>query len=372
MQKTEAAPQESPALAARKRILAVRADLRAALIDRPETDIIMTGLCAGQNVLLLGEPGTGKSLAVREVTRRISGAVRFEWLMSKFSTPDEIVGPLDVPALLAGSHRRVTIGKLPLADVVFLDEVYKANSAILNYLLAAMNERTFEGAPIPLRCLVGASNEQPEDESLRALDDRFHLRAIVSRIGRGSLSRLLGYKTPALGASCTLADLDIARAGASALALSPSARNCYGKLYDALDAEGIRPSDRTWRATTDTARAVAWLDGASSVAARHLASLAPALWRDPEQRGKVEAIVIGIVAPLMARARDLIAAAEEQERIFAGTTDDSERLNAIRKLDPLITDAQKLAADADADDDAKATAGKLEVIQSRMRLAVFS
>jgi len=141
---------------------------------------------AGEHVLLLGPPGTAKSALARELCAAVNGAGYFEWLLSKFTSPEELFGPISLTALKTDTFKRVTAGKLPEAHVVFLDEIFKSNSGVLNTLLTALNERKFHNGPvaqeIPLRLAVGASNELPEGAELAALYDRFLVRYWVERV----------------------------------------------------------------------------------------------------------------------------------------------------------------------------------------------
>ena len=157
-------------------------------------DGALLALLAGQHLLLIGPPGTAKSMLARELCRRIDGQY-FEWLLTKFTTPEEIFGPLSLVALEQGRYERVTELKLPEAEIAFLDEVFKANSAILNSLLTILNERRFHqgnvAAQVPLRTLVAASNELPDEDELAALYDRFLLRFVVGYIERDDRFREL-------------------------------------------------------------------------------------------------------------------------------------------------------------------------------------
>ena len=146
-----------------------------------------------------GPPGTAKSALIRQ----FAGAVRgeyFEYLLTRFSEPNEVFGPIDLVRLREGTVATVTTGMLPEAEFIFLDELFNANSAILNNLLTVLNERIYRrGAEIhklPLLSLFAASNHLPEDESLRALFDRFLLRFHVENVKRDELPRLLaaGWK----------------------------------------------------------------------------------------------------------------------------------------------------------------------------------
>jgi MoxR-like ATPase len=139
-----------------------------------------------------------------ELGRRLSqlcGGRFFQRLLTRFTTPEEIFGPLSLRALENDEYKRCTQGFLPVASVAFLDEIFKANSAILNTLLTVLNERQFDnGAGVreecPIRCVVGASNELPESDELDALYDRFLLRKEVLPVSDAGLMQILGMSTP--------------------------------------------------------------------------------------------------------------------------------------------------------------------------------
>src|SRR6476620_7309453 len=162
--------------------------LRNSLVSRfPERETVIDGtLCAvlaSEHVLLLGPPGTAKSALARAIAQAFSGEY-FERLLTKFSTPEELFGPISLKALERDEFSRVISGKLPEAEFAFVDEIFKANSAILNSLLTLVNERVFhdDGVPVrvPLVTMFGASNELPEGKELEALFDRFILRFEVN------------------------------------------------------------------------------------------------------------------------------------------------------------------------------------------------
>jgi MoxR-like ATPase len=158
-----------------------RSELKAAvdriaenLVERDEeARLVVLGMISQEHVLFLGPPGTGKSAIGRRLSK-ICGGQFFQRLLTRFTTPEEIFGPLSLRALENDEYRRCTTGFLPTASVAFLDEIFKANSAILNTLLTVLNERQFDnGAGLreecPIRCVVGASNELPESDELDAL-----------------------------------------------------------------------------------------------------------------------------------------------------------------------------------------------------------
>lgn len=163
-------------------------------------DLLGIGLAAGENAFLLGPPGTAKSAIVRMLSSCIEDGNNFEYLLTRFTEPNEIFGPFDIRKLKEGDLITNTEGMLPEASMVFLDEIFNANSAILNSLLMALNERMFrrgkESRKLPALMFVGASNQLPEDEALAALLDRFLIRVRCDYVDTDLLENVLlaGWK----------------------------------------------------------------------------------------------------------------------------------------------------------------------------------
>lgn len=172
----------------------IRGQLRQVFVAKSEIiDLLVACVVAGEHMLLLGPPGTAKSALIQRFVRLIDARC-FEYLLTRFTEPTELFGPVDIELFTEKKrYRRLTAGMLPDAQIVFLDEVFKANSAILNALLTVMNERIFyngsdNGQPgmlaqqLPILSIFGASNELPDDPELQALVDRFAVRALTANV----------------------------------------------------------------------------------------------------------------------------------------------------------------------------------------------
>jgi MoxR-like ATPase len=294
--------------------------LRTGLMTRfPERrdaiDGALAAVLAGEHVLLLGPPGTAKSALVRAIAQAFGGSY-FERLLTKFSTPEELFGPISLKALEQDRYQRVTAGKLPEAEFAFVDEVFKANSAILNSLLTAMNERLFhnDGAPtqMPLVALFGASNELPEGKDLEALFDRFLLRFDVQYLLRPSSFRsVLLAPEPGCSAALTMAQLRQAQADVARVKVTEETVQALMAIRDGCRGEGIVASDRRWKKTLKVVQATAYLAGEAATTPEDLLVLTHALWREPKEYTKVAHVVGQLADPVSAKAAEVLDAARE-------------------------------------------------------------
>jgi MoxR-like ATPase len=329
------APAPTPAPQLRTRVRDIQKALGGAFAQRDnEVRGLLLATLAREHVLLLGPPGTAKSAMTRAFAACISGGTYFDWLLSPFTQPEEVFGPVSIAGMKKDRFERVPTGKLPEAHVAFLDEIFKANSAILNALLTAVNERTWHNGsagtvPIPLMTCIGASNEMPTDESLAAFYDRFLVRFWIDDIKgkkpflnvlRGSVGR--GGSAPLAGCQpLTMAEWEDAQSQVRMVTVPSATLDALYILRQHLAKDHqIQISTRRWVKAVGLLQAAAWLEGDDEVDSDHFEVLAWALWDDPDQRADVKKLVAAKAAPELAKCQSIHDAIMEK---FAGLPDRS-------------------------------------------------
>lgn len=285
-----------------------------------ERDEVIDGLlCAAlaqEHVLLLGPPGTAKSALARAFAESVGGN-HFEWLLSKFTAPEELFGPISLQGLKADRYRRVTTGKLPEAETVFLDEIFKGGSAILNTLLAAINERVFHNdgqvQKLPLRMVIGASNELPEGPELGALYDRFLLRYWVGYLqGPTQFIEMMRSSEQLFSRVISTEQWDTARAEVAKLPVDPDLYQSLFKLRTEAQKVGLALSDRRWMRMIRLVKASAWLAGDKVADLEHFDVLKAALWSDPGERDAANKLVEDTVGGVLTLAASVSQTIERQ------------------------------------------------------------
>lgn len=309
-----------------KRLRAVNEELSGSFWEREEVVRTLTvAMLAGQHSLVLGPPGTAKSELARELTGRITGASYWEILLSKFTAPMRMFGPVDVGALSRGEYRQVYDGRATTAHIAFMDEIFKCSTAALNETLAYLNERIYhpESGGDPIRCplisAITASNELPSGEESAAIYDRLLVRIEVGYLADPSNFAALvrsAIANPVAPSRTTveLAELQHAVTTAVPAVEVPDATvDAVCTLRAALRRKELVTSDRRWRQSVRLLQASAYLDGRAEVSENDLSVLTHVLWDSPTERPTVEREVLQLVNPDAKEALDLADAIEELE-----------------------------------------------------------
>ena len=293
---------------------------------------VLLAVIAGQSVFLYGVPGTAKSLIARRISLAFKDAKHFEYLMQRFSTPDEVFGPVDIKELKEGRYIRKIEGYLPSANFAFLDEIFKSSPAILNTLLTIINEKIFRNdgkdVKVPLHALIAASNETPAQGSgLEALYDRLNMRLLVEPLKEwDNFKNLIEGKFEEANVSddkkITLDELNLITNGAKVVKFSPQSLEIIKEIRENIEKLNVKNnqddssdpyqqsrqetsdeqilqenqsqiyvSDRRWKNLAHILKTSAFLNDRSEVLPADVLLLANCLWSEKEQIEAIKNIV---------------------------------------------------------------------------------
>ena len=343
----------------------IRDELRQTFLERADLiDGALAALLSSNHVLVIGPPGTAKSMLADELCRRIEGADYFQWLLTRFTTPEEIFGAVSLKALEQDDYRRVTSRKLPEAHIAFLDEIFKANSSILNALLTLINERLFhngkEIARVPLLTLFGASNELPEEEELTALYDRFLVRFVVNYIVEDfRFLRMLESQAQAERTSLNFAELTEMQKQVRDVSVPSHVYRSIADIRRELNKKSIQASDRRYRQSISLLQAHAYLEGEKEVHEKDLFFLEHVLWRDPGEhqqvRNTIRELILGYeeeITELLYESREIRDSAQRpwetsDEQARALIEFHTKLRNILVKVDQIIEKAKRLGRAVD-------------------------
>jgi MoxR-like ATPase len=266
--------------------------MQVGLLERePQVKLTLLAALSGEHLLLIGPPGTAKSELAKRLKHIFVEANYFERLLTRFTVPEEVFGPLSIKALEEDRYTRLTYGYLPSCSVAFLDEIFKANSAILNSLLTILNERQFDNGNsrdrIPLISVIAASNELPEGDELSALYDRFMLRSHVLPVSDENFLKLLTMKdkefSPELSLRLRVDDLKEVQNLARKVLISNDVLSLIELFRAYLSEHDITVSDRRWRKIIKLLQVSAFTNDQAEVSIYDAWLLPHCLWEKPEQ-----------------------------------------------------------------------------------------
>lgn len=310
---------------------AVRTEMNEELVERStETDLVVRMLLARVHGVFLGSWGVGKSMLIREMLKRIDDATLFETLLVKNSPAEQVVGPVSLKALENDEFKRITTGKLPEANVAFIDEIFKSNATVLNNLLGIINERVFHnnGTPTPLphfSTVYGASNELPVEqrEELGAFYDRLAVRVVVDPVAttdgiksvlRGQVERDKGQTVASNVTQITWAEVEQAQGEVQAIDVPEKVLDTLVELHARAANEDLAFSLRRMGEGVKLMKAAAWMRGATEVVPEDARVYEHLMWDDPEDRKTAYELTLEFAGNVAKKANQIRSEYEEVQR----------------------------------------------------------
>lgn len=339
-----------------EKLKAVISELKSRFYERDE--LIEGAICAiltSNHVIIIGPPGTAKSQLANDLCSRITGANYFQWLLTKFTTPEEIFGSISLKGLENDEYRRVTTNKLPESHIAFLDEIFKSSSSILNSLLTVINERVYfngtEKINTPLITLFGASNELPTDEDeLDALYDRFLVRFVVGYIEEDFrfLKMIQGGDDKNEPTTFSLQELSKLKEKVIRVEIPQAVYKILLRIRKELNAKGISLSDRRYKSSISLIKARAFINGREMAKEEDVKILENVLWKDPAEIPEIKSTLYSILFGYREQLKELYIQAKEIEAYSKQNWDDEEtkikaNIEAQTKLKMLINKVNDLS-----------------------------
>lgn len=353
------------------KLQSIMAELKAELPEREvEIDLLVRSIVARSHPLFIGEPGVAKSLLVRLLMSHVTDATLYEVLLAKDTPSDQVLGPVSLAALENDEFRRITRDKLPEANMAFLDEIFKANSTVLNALLSIINERIFHNnghsMTVPLWTCVGASNELPgtDRDDLRAFRDRFGVTKMVDhvRTSQGLMQVLDGQLARGRGESVadeltlvSAQEIEAIQKTATEVELPANVKKAIVELRARAESENLTISARRMFEGVKLMMAAAALEGRTEVSVEDMKVYEHVLWSDPEDHKTAYELTLDYAGAVAKKANKLRGEFDEQQATLSdlqaqmpadGSVPDSELMgnigvtsNMLKKLTQRVDDA---------------------------------
>lgn len=337
---------EKPTIAdLQKKLHTVQETINEYVLEREEeTRGVLLAVLSGTNALFLGDVGTAKTMHLSTASKLL-GLSCFDILMSETTKPDQLFGPVDIPALAAGKQQFKYRDYAPGSHILFFDEIFKANSTTLNPLLWLMNEHLFRDGDngivqCPTYAVFAASNEVPTDPVLKAVFDRLLMRFNVTYLkSDASLHKLVGLISngkEAPTSALTREDVDRLRAHTKTIEIPRDVTELAIKVRRQIEnTMGYKMSDRRFVSTFKVMQASAVLRGDTTVKPVDVEVFAYVGWNEVSQQQRVENIVYA------STSAEVVEVSTYMEQVDALR----ENINRLKSLKEVLVDLKRIYAE---------------------------